>query len=46
MNKNSGLFMDVAGASTANNAPIVQYVKHGGVTNQLFQQVFAEAASS
>ena len=24
MNKNSGLFMDVAGASTENNAPIVQ----------------------
>ena len=45
MNKNSGLFMDVAGASTENNAPIVQYFKHGGITNQLFQQVFADAAS-
>ena len=41
----SGLFMDVAGASTENNAPIVQYFKHGGITNQLFQQVFADAAS-
>jgi len=37
--------MDVAGASTENNAPIVQYFKHGGITNQLFQQVFADAAS-
>jgi hypothetical protein len=31
--------------SRANNAPIVQYVKHGGITNQLFKQVFADAAS-
>jgi hypothetical protein len=45
MNKNSGLFMDVTGASTENNASIVQYFKHGGITNQLFQQVFADAAS-
>jgi hypothetical protein len=37
--------MDVTGESTANNAAIIQYPSHGGITNQLFQQVFAEAAS-
>ena len=42
-NKNSGLVMDIAGASTTNNARLVQYFSHGG-DNQLFQQVFAEAA--
>jgi arabinan endo-1,5-alpha-L-arabinosidase len=45
VNKNSGLAMDVAGGSTANNAPIIQFPSHGGVTNQLFQQVFAGASS-
>lgn len=43
MNKNSGLVMDITGASTANNARLVQYFSHGG-DNQLFQQVFAEAS--
>jgi endoglucanase len=45
VNKNSGLAMDVDGGSTANNAAIIEYPSHGGITNQLFQQVFAEAAS-
>lgn len=44
MNKNSGLVMDIAGASTANNARLIQWPSHGG-DNQLFQQVFAGAAS-
>jgi hypothetical protein len=39
------MVMDVTGGSTANNAPIVQFPSHGGITNQLFQQVFAGAAS-
>jgi len=45
VNKNSGLAMDVAGGSTANNATVIQYPSHGGITNQLFQQVFAGASS-
>jgi hypothetical protein len=45
VNKNSGLAMDVAGGSTANNAAVIQYPSHGGITNQLFQQVFAGASS-
>jgi hypothetical protein len=44
-NKNSGLAMDVAGGSTANNAAVIQFPSHGGITNQLFQQVFAGASS-
>jgi len=45
VNKNSGMAMDVAGGSTANNAAVIQFPSHGGVTNQLFQQVFAGASS-
>lgn len=45
VNKNTGLAMDVAGGSTANNAAIIQFPSHGGVTNQLFQQVFAGASA-
>ena len=45
VNKNSGLAMDIAGGSTANNAAVIQFPSHGGVTNQLFQQVFAGASS-
>ena len=41
VNKNSGLVMDIAGATTANNARLIQWPSHGG-NNQLFQQVLAD----
>jgi len=44
VNRNSGLVMDVSGASTANGAHVGQWPKHTG-SNQLFQRVFADAES-
>ena len=43
-NRNSGQVLDIAGASTANQAHLIQFPKTGG-DNQLFQQVFADASS-
>jgi len=43
-NRQSGLAMDVAGASQANGAQIVQFPEHGSPTNQHFEQPFGGAA--
>ena len=43
-NRKSGLAMDVAGASQANGAQIVQFPEHGSPTNQHFEQPFGGAA--
>jgi len=44
VNRNSGMVMDVSQASPANGAHLGQFPITGG-SNQLFQQVFADAAS-
>ena len=43
-NRQSGLAMDVSGASQANGAQIVQFPEHGSPTNQHFEQPFGGAA--